>query len=138
MDVSASKNHANNRVEWIDTAKGICILLVVLHHCSQMMHEPYLFSRDVLTFRMPLYFILSGLFFKYYSPKVFFVKKTNKLLAPYVFFLYGDRSINSCDSLSSFQLFNESLRLLWIGGDFLNVFREGNSKSFNLVLVLPF
>lgn len=85
MDVSASKNHANNRVEWIDTAKGICILLVVLHHCSQMMHEPYLFSRDVLTFRMPLYFILSGLFFKYYSPKVFFVKKTNKLLAPYVF-----------------------------------------------------
>lgn len=86
MPVTASKDYTSNRIEWIDTAKGICILLVVLHHCSQMMHEPYLFSRDVLTFRMPLYFILSGLFFKNYSPKVFLIKKTNKLLVPYVFF----------------------------------------------------
>lgn len=38
-------------------------------------------------FRMPLYFILSGLFFKDYGGfKYFLVKKTNKLAIPYIFF----------------------------------------------------
>ena len=38
---------------------------------------------------MPLYFILSGLFFKQYEGFVGFVKrKTNKLLIPFLFFLY--------------------------------------------------
>lgn len=35
---------------------------------------------------MPLYFILSGLFFKEYGFKTFILKKTNKLLIPYIFF----------------------------------------------------
>lgn len=74
------------RVEWVDTAKGICILLVVLHHCAQILQASYPLQRDFLTFRMPLYFILSGLFFKQYGFKTFVLKKTNKLLIPYVFF----------------------------------------------------
>ena len=38
-------------------------------------------------FRMPLYFILSGLFFKDYGGfKYFMVKKTNKLAIPWLFF----------------------------------------------------
>lgn len=76
----------SKRVEWVDTAKGICILLVVLHHCAQVLQASYPLQRDFLTFRMPLYFILSGLFFKQYGFKVFILKKTNKLLIPYVFF----------------------------------------------------
>lgn len=75
-----------NRVVWVDTAKGICILLVVLHHCAQVLQASYPLQRDFLTFRMPLYFILSGLFFKQYGFKTFILKKTNKLLIPYVFF----------------------------------------------------
>lgn len=76
----------SKRIVWVDTAKGICILLVVLHHCAQLLHASYPFQRDFMTFRMPLYFILSGLFFKQYGFKVFLIKKTNKLLIPYVFF----------------------------------------------------
>lgn len=74
------------RVVWVDTAKGICILLVVLHHCAQLLQVSYPMQRVFLTFRMPLYFILSGLFFKQYGFKTFILKKTNKLLIPYVFF----------------------------------------------------
>lgn len=78
---------ATKRVEWIDTAKGICILLVVLHHVSQYYEGfQYPFSKDFMTFRMPLYFILSGLFFKKYNGFLFFLKKKiNKLIIPYVF-----------------------------------------------------
>ena len=77
----------SNRVEWIDTAKGICILLVVLYHCALLARSSYPCSRVAQTFRMPLYFILSGIFFKKYEGFIGFLKrKTNKLLIPYVFF----------------------------------------------------
>lgn len=77
----------SNRIEWIDTAKGICISLVVLQHISNYVVIDYFMEYDFLTFRMPLYFILSGLFFKTYEGFVgFFVRKTNKLLIPYIFF----------------------------------------------------
>ena len=77
----------SRRIEWIDTAKGICILLVVLQHISNYVQISYFMEADFLTFRMPLYFILSGLFFKTYEGlKGFAIRKTNKLLIPYVFF----------------------------------------------------
>ena len=75
------------RIEYIDLAKGICIFLVVLNH------ETYYYNisfplQDVLNqFRLPLYFILSGLFFKKYSGFAdFAVRKTNKLLIPFASF----------------------------------------------------
>ena len=75
------------RIEWIDTAKGICILLVVLHHVSRFLHVGYPFQDVFVSFRMPLYFILSGLFFKTYSGfSDFVVRKSNKLIIPYLFF----------------------------------------------------
>lgn len=45
-----------NRIEWIDIAKGIGILCVVLGH----IYIPYLYS-FVYLFHMPLFFFLSGL-----------------------------------------------------------------------------
>lgn len=75
------------RITWIDTAKGICILLVVLDHTSQLTQIEYPFQNDFTTFRMPLYFILSGLFFKQYEGLTGFIKrKLNKLIIPYTFF----------------------------------------------------
>lgn len=75
------------RIEWIDTAKGFCILLVVLHHVSNFLHIGYPLSDVFVAFRMPLYFILSGLFFKTYSGIIdFSIRKINKLLIPYLFF----------------------------------------------------
>ena len=76
-----------SRIDFIDLAKGFCILLVVFAHCCS---HPGLETSmdDVLgSFRMPLYFFLSGLFFKMYDSFAGFVKrKINKLLIPFVFF----------------------------------------------------
>lgn len=70
------------RIEFIDLAKGVCILLVVLLHCSYTKEVPALKAM-----RMPLYFILSGLFFKDYGGIVPFLhKKVNKLFVPFCFF----------------------------------------------------
>lgn len=68
------------RIEFIDLAKGVCILLVVLSHSH--VNIPYL-----QFIRMPLYFILSGLFFKLYDGFVdFSVRKINKIIIPFLFF----------------------------------------------------
>lgn len=71
------------RIEFFDLAKGICILLVVWFHVDA--DSP----RDVYinAIRMPLYFFLTGFFFKdYNSFRAFLTKKTNKLLIPFAFF----------------------------------------------------
>lgn len=73
-------SEAKQRIQFIDLAKGICITLVVLHHCH--IETPYL-----VYIRMPLYFILSGLFFKTYDGLADFTKrKINKILIPFLFF----------------------------------------------------
>ncbi len=75
-------NVAKPRYEFIDLMKGICITLVVLHHCRFHYIERY---SILTTFRMPLYFILSGIFFKpYESIKAFILKKTNSLIIPLI------------------------------------------------------
>jgi uncharacterized membrane protein YcfT len=59
----------NPRIDWVDYAKGICIILVVMMHCVlsiedvahrlTFMHAIVEFSKP---FRMPDFFLLSGLF----------------------------------------------------------------------------
>ena len=73
----------NNRIEFVDLAKGFCICLVVLLH---VYGESAGRVFEILTlFRMPLYFVLSGLFFKSYSGIFSFTKKkVNKLLIPFI------------------------------------------------------
>ena len=70
------------RIEFIDLAKGICILLVVLLHVYGDTSGEVIKIMNL--FRMPLYFVLSGMFFKTYNGLWAFVKKkTNKLLIPF-------------------------------------------------------
>ena len=72
------------RIEFIDLAKGICISLVVLLHVYGDLSGTIIKIMNL--FRMPLYFVLSGLFFKTYDGLFpFFKKKTNKLLIPFFF-----------------------------------------------------
>lgn len=86
------------RIGYIDLAKGICILLVVLDHVA---NEGYFWAGDYPLnevfdqMRMPLYFILSGLFFKDYPRGIreFLLRKTNKILIPYLFFITIFRAI---------------------------------------------
>ena len=80
------------RIEYIDLAKGICIFLVVLDHISDYRYFSdgnYPMNDIFEQTRMPLYFILSGLFFKDYSGgiKEFLLRKTNRILVPYIFFM---------------------------------------------------
>ncbi len=77
-----------DRVEFIDLAKGICILFVVLLHVFGDTSGELI--RVMNLFRMPLYFVLSGLFFKSYGGLYSFLKKkTNKLLMPFLFSFFG-------------------------------------------------
>lgn len=67
----------------IDIAKGIGIFLVVLGHfavfASPLYHYIYLFH-------MPLFFFISGMFAKPTDIKECFIKKTKRLLVPYLFY----------------------------------------------------
>lgn len=94
------------RVPFIDLAKGFCIKLVVWHHIASTWGlSDYLLKLPLSTFRMPLYFFLSGLFFKNYNGFFdFFERKINKLLIPFIFFFIT----TSC--LLPFALAHFSLR----------------------------
>lgn len=75
-----SKYNNQKRIEWIDTAKGIGLLLVMLGH----LHVPYL-STWIYTFHMPLFFFLSGVVFSgtKYNFKEFTIKRIKSLVIPY-------------------------------------------------------
>lgn len=78
---------SKERIEFIDLAKGFCIILVVMHHIQVSLHVNLPIDNFQQIFRMPLYFFLSGLFFKTYENFGGFIKrKTNKLLIPFFFF----------------------------------------------------
>ena len=75
------------RIEYIDLAKGICITLVVCFHLTLFYNTSLPFDNFFKAFRMPLYFFLSGCFFKAYEGFGGFIKrKINKLLIPFIFF----------------------------------------------------
>lgn len=81
------RTSTGKRIEYIDLAKGLCILLVVFHHMASYYNWDYSLWVPIQSFRMPLYFLLSGLFFKEYRGFFdFFKRKTNKLLIPFLFF----------------------------------------------------
>lgn len=73
---------SQKRIEFIDLAKGICIIFIVIGHCGI---TPTLFG--ITYYIMPCFFVLSGLFFKEYDKtRTFIIKKINGLLVPFVFF----------------------------------------------------
>lgn len=72
------------RIDFIDKIKGVCIILVIYSHILGDLFEDL---RFIFCFHMPIFFCLSGLFFKpYICYKEFLRKKINTLLVPFVFF----------------------------------------------------
>jgi fucose 4-O-acetylase-like acetyltransferase len=73
------------RLEYIDIARGIGILLVVLGHSDARAISPLLFQW-IYSFHMPLFFFLSGMFFK---PDLAFGallrRRWESLVKPYLF-----------------------------------------------------
>lgn len=76
------------RIEWLDIAKGIGILLVILGHCLDLSGTP---CRIIFTFHMPLFMVLSGYLYTDRDPMpVLLRKKAKSLLLPFAFyFLLG-------------------------------------------------
>lgn len=78
---------ANKRIQYLDLAKGLSIILVVLYHICIHQHDRPYAVKLLPVFLMPLYFFLSGLFFKEYeSFGGFLLRKVNKVLIPFAFF----------------------------------------------------
>src|SRR3569832_2303473 len=67
--VMSSNSTSATRVDWVDYAKGICIIMVVMMHSvlgvelatgqNGFMHVAVMFAKP---FRMPDFFLISGLF----------------------------------------------------------------------------
>ena len=73
------------RLDWVDVAKGITILLMVAGHTS--IPEPI--SKYIWSFHMPFFFFVSGVFYsekKYKKFSSLLKRKIFTLLVPYVFF----------------------------------------------------
>lgn len=87
MMTSCVNFNRGGRVDYVDLAKGICITLVAAVHVLDFFGLEFPMSATFSAFRMPLYFFLSGLFFKRYESLAGFARrKTNKLLVPFAFF----------------------------------------------------
>mgnify|MGYP003294216830 CR=1 FL=1 len=71
----------NKRNTAIDIAKAIGILLMILGHCAIIPYMPY--RHFIFTFHMPLFFILSGYYFKSKDIKTSLIKDARRLMAPY-------------------------------------------------------
>ena len=76
-------------LDFIDLAKGICILFVVSYHVDQceVLYRNQSVNNFFMSFRIPFYFMLSGLFISFNSGyQAFFIKKINRLVIPCTFF----------------------------------------------------
>lgn len=80
-------NNNKGRIEYIDLMKGICIILIILLHNNILFTENI---DDILkNMRVPLFFFLSGLFYKEYNGFYDFItRKFNQLIIPFIFFSY--------------------------------------------------
>lgn len=71
------------RIEYIDVAKAIGILLVILGHYHYTASVPHL-GVAIYSFHMPLFFIVSGLFLKPMGVKDGVIKYSKAYIKPYV------------------------------------------------------
>lgn len=74
------------RLPYIDFMKGMCIILIVGVHVNDQLF-PEQVNNMLQAFRVPLYYFLSGLFFKTYDGFGDFARrKTNNIIVPFFFF----------------------------------------------------
>ena len=80
------EGNQSRRIDFVDLTKGVCIVLVVMAHVGGAFEQ--LDTNSMLScFRMPLYFFISGVFFKSYEGLFgFILRKINKLIIPFLFF----------------------------------------------------
>lgn len=72
-----------NRLEYIDAAKAIGIVLMIIGHCHIAYIVPYAFNA-IYQFHMPLFLIISGLFYKPLKVKDCLMHYSRSYLWPYI------------------------------------------------------
>lgn len=72
----------NERIGWIDCARGIAMLFVIFGHCYVSLEDPV--NRFILSFHMPVFFFLSGICTKLPNGtfSIWASKKARSLLVP--------------------------------------------------------
>lgn len=141
----------SGRLDFIDLAKGICIILVIILHTLNA-EIP-----NTAALRMPLYFFVSGLFFRTYdSPRIFLLKKINNLIVPFLFwqlftcltlFIVGllfnhELSFQIVSNIKSNKFYNENwalwfLTCLFLSGLIFYIIKQSlNEKCLLLTVVL--
>jgi acyltransferase len=85
MHCECMGKRVKNRIEWVDTAKGLGIVLVVLGHALPGSEMP---ATVIWSFHMPLFFFLSGFTAKPWAPGATpaLMRNLKCLVVPYVFF----------------------------------------------------
>lgn len=77
----------SKHIDYIDLAKGFCIIFVAFHHVLCNYHMQGFSTKHIVVFLLPLFFCLSGVFFKTYGGFAEFMrKKINSLIIPFVSF----------------------------------------------------
>lgn len=77
------KQNSQKRIGYVDLYRGIGIILMIMAHIG----FGGIFDYYIHAFHMPMFFFVSGYFFKPDSAYIFFEKKIKNLLLPY--FLYA-------------------------------------------------
>lgn len=81
-DAEAGLSHppVKNRIDWIDCAKGIAVLLVIIGHTynDKTNADAILIRGSIYSFHIPLFFILSGTADAFSNNNDQFVRKTEK------------------------------------------------------------
>lgn len=90
----------NNRLSYMDIAKGFGILCVIAGHMGNETINRFVFS-----FHMPLFFLISGYFLSQKNtPKELFYKRSKQLLPPYIF---------TCFCIFLLSLFKNTIGILF-------------------------
>ena len=89
VGIVATTHIQTKRLPFIDLMKGLCIILIVVGHVDTALFSALGGNADKMfeTFRVPMYYFISGIFFKQYGGFFDFArKKINNILIPFVFF----------------------------------------------------
>lgn len=81
--ISARRN-SQKRVEYVDLYRGIGIILMIMAHIG----FGRMFDHYIHAFHMPMFFFVSGYFFKLDSAIIFFKQKIKTLFIPYFFYTF--------------------------------------------------
>lgn len=119
------------RIEWIDLAKGITILLVIVGHTVLEGFWGQIVRGIIFSFHMPLFFILSCATYRTFNTWPQFTKKLKKsakyLLLPALATFSLDILIQYVQAINSYNLGLE----FWKDKLFTLVFASGVSTSYN-------